>query len=142
MGGRQISRRSGAGAGSPGSGGAIPGACPGAAPRPSLSRLGEFEAKRDDAYLPISQSWRRNWPRIIPATQCLLASLDESDGKSGSFEREALRQFAQVGCQFTKPVGGVRDLNNRVGIFIRRLDNMFNALCQIRTCSALLVHGR
>ena len=29
-------------------------------------RLGEFEAKWDDAYLPISQSWRRNWPRIIP----------------------------------------------------------------------------
>ena len=29
-------------------------------------RLSEFEAKWDDAYLPISQSWRRNWPRIIP----------------------------------------------------------------------------
>ena len=29
-------------------------------------RLGEFEAKWDDAYLPISQSWRRNWSRIIP----------------------------------------------------------------------------
>lgn len=29
-------------------------------------RLGEFEAKWDEAYLPISQSWRRNWPRIIP----------------------------------------------------------------------------
>jgi transposase-like protein len=28
--------------------------------------LGEFEDKWDDAYLPISQSWRRNWPRIIP----------------------------------------------------------------------------
>lgn len=27
--------------------------------------LGEFEDKWDDAYLPISQSWRRNWPRII-----------------------------------------------------------------------------
>jgi putative transposase len=29
-------------------------------------RLGEFENKWDDAYLPISQSWRRNWLRIIP----------------------------------------------------------------------------
>ena len=29
-------------------------------------RLGEFETKWDDAYLPISQSWRRNWSRIIP----------------------------------------------------------------------------
>ena len=29
-------------------------------------RLAEFEAKWDAAYLPISQSWRRNWPRIIP----------------------------------------------------------------------------
>ena len=28
-------------------------------------RLGEFEAKWDDEYLPISQSWRRNWPRLI-----------------------------------------------------------------------------
>jgi putative transposase len=29
-------------------------------------RLGEFEVKWDDAYLPIGQSWRRNWERIIP----------------------------------------------------------------------------
>jgi len=29
-------------------------------------RLGEFEAKWDESYLPISQSWRRNWLRIIP----------------------------------------------------------------------------
>jgi putative transposase len=29
-------------------------------------RLGEFEDKWDDTYLPISQSWRRNWARIIP----------------------------------------------------------------------------
>jgi putative transposase len=29
-------------------------------------QLGEFEEKWDDAYLPISQSWRRNWARIIP----------------------------------------------------------------------------
>jgi len=29
-------------------------------------RLGEFEDKWDDAYLPISQFWRRNWARIIP----------------------------------------------------------------------------
>ena len=29
-------------------------------------RLAEFEDKWDDAYLPISQSWRRNWARIIP----------------------------------------------------------------------------
>lgn len=28
--------------------------------------LGEFEDKWDDAYLPISQSWRRNWSRITP----------------------------------------------------------------------------
>jgi putative transposase len=28
--------------------------------------LGEFEGKWDDAYLPISQSWRRHWARIIP----------------------------------------------------------------------------
>jgi len=28
--------------------------------------LGEFEDKWDEAYLPISQSWRLNWPRIIP----------------------------------------------------------------------------
>jgi putative transposase len=29
-------------------------------------RLGEFEAKWDDDYLPIGQSWRRKWPRLIP----------------------------------------------------------------------------
>lgn len=29
-------------------------------------RLTEFEAKWDESYLPISQSWRRNWSRIIP----------------------------------------------------------------------------
>lgn len=29
-------------------------------------RLGEFEAKWDAEYLPISQSWRRNWERITP----------------------------------------------------------------------------
>jgi putative transposase len=29
-------------------------------------RLAEFEDKWDDAYLPISQSWRRHWSRIIP----------------------------------------------------------------------------
>ncbi|WP_043613789.1 IS256 family transposase [Chromobacterium violaceum] len=29
-------------------------------------RLGEFETKWDAEYLPISQSWRRNWPRLIP----------------------------------------------------------------------------
>ena len=29
-------------------------------------RLGEFEAKWGDEYLPIGQSWRRNWQRIIP----------------------------------------------------------------------------
>ncbi len=29
-------------------------------------RLGEFEAKWDGEYLPIGQSWRRNWPRITP----------------------------------------------------------------------------
>ena len=28
--------------------------------------LGKFEDKWDDTYLPISQSWRLNWPRIIP----------------------------------------------------------------------------
>ena len=29
-------------------------------------RLAEFEAKWDGDYLPIGQSWRRNWPRLIP----------------------------------------------------------------------------
>lgn len=29
-------------------------------------RLGEFEAKWDLEYLPIGQSWRRNWARLIP----------------------------------------------------------------------------
>lgn len=29
-------------------------------------RLCKFEVRWDDTYLPISQSWRRNWPRIIP----------------------------------------------------------------------------
>ncbi|KZE27741.1 IS256 family transposase [Crenobacter luteus] len=29
-------------------------------------RLGEFEDKWDDEYLPIGQSWRRNWSRLIP----------------------------------------------------------------------------
>ena len=29
-------------------------------------RLGEFEAKWDAHYLPIGQSWRRNWSRLIP----------------------------------------------------------------------------
>jgi putative transposase len=28
--------------------------------------LTEFEAKWDKQYLPIGQSWRRNWARIIP----------------------------------------------------------------------------
>ena len=31
-----------------------------------LLRLGEFEAKWDAEYLPIGQSWRRNWARLIP----------------------------------------------------------------------------
>ncbi len=29
-------------------------------------RLGEFEAKWDADYLPIGQSWRRNWARLTP----------------------------------------------------------------------------
>lgn len=29
-------------------------------------RLAEFEDRWDDEYLPIGQSWRRNWERIIP----------------------------------------------------------------------------
>lgn len=29
-------------------------------------RLGEFEAKWDEEYPPIGQSWRRNWSRLIP----------------------------------------------------------------------------
>ena len=29
-------------------------------------RLGEFEAKWDSHYLPIGQSWRRNWSRLTP----------------------------------------------------------------------------
>ena len=29
-------------------------------------RLGEFEAKWDADYLPIGQSWRRNWSRLTP----------------------------------------------------------------------------
>jgi putative transposase len=29
-------------------------------------RLGEFETKWDAEYLPIGQSWRRNWARLIP----------------------------------------------------------------------------
>lgn len=29
-------------------------------------RLGEFEDKWDGDYLPIGQSWRRNWSRLIP----------------------------------------------------------------------------
>lgn len=29
-------------------------------------RLGEFEEKWDAEYLPIGQSWLRNWPRLIP----------------------------------------------------------------------------
>ena len=29
-------------------------------------RLGEVEARRDAAYLPIGQSWRRNWSRLTP----------------------------------------------------------------------------
>ncbi|BEV71602.1 IS256-like element ISSod18 family transposase [Paludibacterium sp. THUN1379] len=29
-------------------------------------RLGEFEDKWDDEYLPIGQSWRRNWARLTP----------------------------------------------------------------------------
>lgn len=29
-------------------------------------RLGEFEAKWDEEYLPIGQSWRRNWARLTP----------------------------------------------------------------------------
>ena len=29
-------------------------------------RLGEFEARWGEEYLPIGQSWRRNWNRLIP----------------------------------------------------------------------------
>ena len=29
-------------------------------------RLGEFEARWDEEYLPIGQSWRRNWSRLTP----------------------------------------------------------------------------
>lgn len=32
----------------------------------TLAGEGEFEAKRDAAYLPSSPSWRRNWLRLIP----------------------------------------------------------------------------
>ena len=32
----------------------------------SDSLLGEFEAKWDNEYLPIGQSWRRNWSRLPP----------------------------------------------------------------------------
>ena len=28
--------------------------------------LGELEARRDEEYLPIGQSWRSNWNRLIP----------------------------------------------------------------------------
>ena len=28
--------------------------------------LGEFEARWDAEYLPIGQSWRRNWERLTP----------------------------------------------------------------------------
>jgi len=29
-------------------------------------RLTEFEARWDEEYPPIGQSWRRNWPRLVP----------------------------------------------------------------------------
>lgn len=29
-------------------------------------RLTEFQERWDDAYPPIGQSWRRNWPRLVP----------------------------------------------------------------------------
>lgn len=29
-------------------------------------RLGEFESEWDSEYLPIGQSWRRNWSRLVP----------------------------------------------------------------------------
>lgn len=29
-------------------------------------RLAEFESRWDKGYLPIGQSWRRNWPRLTP----------------------------------------------------------------------------
>ena len=32
----------------------------------AVQRLGEFEARWDEAYLPIGKSWRRNWARLIP----------------------------------------------------------------------------
>ncbi len=34
--------------------------------REAEQRLGEFEARWDEEYLPIGQSWRRNWNRLIP----------------------------------------------------------------------------
>ena len=34
--------------------------------RTTRQRICRFEDKWDDAYLPISQSWRRNWLRITP----------------------------------------------------------------------------
>lgn len=30
------------------------------------TKFAEFEQKWNAAYPPIAQSWRRNWPRIIP----------------------------------------------------------------------------
>lgn len=32
--------------------------------------LTEFEARWDEAYPPIGQSWRRNWPRLVPFFDC------------------------------------------------------------------------
>jgi len=38
-------------------------------------RLGEFEAKWDAEYLPIGQSWHRNWSRLTPLSDEALSKL-------------------------------------------------------------------
>ena len=108
--------------------------------------LGEFEDKWDDAYLPISQSWRRNWSCMTPFFDCpaemrkviyttaiesLNMSLREITKNRGSFPSDdalmklfclALRNISQ---KWTLPIRDWKVALTRLTIqFEDRMDNL------------------
>jgi putative transposase len=110
-------------------------------------RLAEFEDKWDDNYLPISQSWRRNWPRIIPffdyppeirkviyttnAIESVNMSLRKITKNRGSFpsDEALLKLFylvlRNISQKWTMPIRDWKAALNRFTIqFEERMDNL------------------
>jgi putative transposase len=110
-------------------------------------RLGEFEDKWDDTYLPISQSWRRNWSRITPffdyppeirkviyttnAIESLNMSLRKITKNRGSFPSdEALMKLFYLALQniskkWTMPIRDWKAALNRFTIQFNERMNSF-----------------